>query len=448
MRRFTLFFVCIALMIGGGILAQDETIPLLDMLALVPDTPDSRTEIYYADSTAISEAYPGAEIPADMAQFEASRDVEEASDAGFGNALWWSVFLNYSTTSPNRANLLSVAETMPDIVGFGFFDIEREITYGTPPRASAIFSLRSNLQLVRDAFSNQGFTQADNPDAELWCGAVGCEGGTNFNPAERLSENPFGGDLGRQQPMVIGDGFLMSSPALEIVEAHINATNNAIPSLADNPDYAAAVSAAAGYGPLLQAFFLDGSLLLDVQTALPIDPSMLARADRQERRAFIDSLLARFEDGAETLPAYNLLMFADTANNSQHLALVLLTYNDQSSAELAAEILPDRILSAQSMMTRRPLAELLAERRVDDITAEVVEADNGKFVVVLRLGTLKGTAEEVFDLRPGNFDTAEIAPPGITYRMLLQGVFSRDLSWLSTVPVEEQQALLEEMANE
>lgn len=103
--------------VSGLTAAQDTTTPpLLEMLANVPDSAESRTELYFEDQRAIESAYAPAEMPTDFADFEAVIDgLDEQSDVK-PKAIWWQVF-NF-TSSSTTATYLREYATMPDVVGF------------------------------------------------------------------------------------------------------------------------------------------------------------------------------------------------------------------------------------------------------------------------------------------------------------------------------------------
>ena len=49
--------------------------------------------------------------------------------------------------------------------------------------------------------------------------------------------NPFGGHLGRSEPIFVGDGVLLNSPIDTLVDAMVAAYQDSAPSLADTPEF-------------------------------------------------------------------------------------------------------------------------------------------------------------------------------------------------------------------
>lgn len=443
--RITIVLIAMLLMFVTGAAAQPEAdSPLLEMLARVPALPTNRGMITFADFEAIETAYAPAQRPHDWAAFQAWQDSEEDAPENLPYLLWWVVFGRFS--SAESARFLMEAGNMPAALGIDYFEIDQELNYGTPPEASDQLAGDFDLDVVRAAFAARGYTQAASDDVELWCGEVGCEGGLTVNPRNRLVSNPFGGELGRIQPLLIEDNALISSPGIEAIEDHIAVAAGEARSLADAREYQAAVNAMTTDGTLLQAMFVDGEPLLRFATTSPattlglFSPQMTA-----EQRA---EILRRLLEDYETLPQFTLLAIADVVTETEQQARLILIYSSREDAERAAELLPGRIAAYQSMMVRRQLTELLEERHVEDIRYEVVEdGAANRTALVIAFAAQKGTPEEIVQFNQMLLDPSGYPPvafPGALFRTFAQMVVSADLGWLSTVPREEIEALLEE----
>jgi len=157
----------------------------------------------------------------------------------------------------------------------------------------------------------------------------------------------------------------------------------------------------------------------------------------EERDALLERL---FNDGVdfEPLPLYDLILFADTATGEQHVTYMALVYQNVEDAEIAAQVIPERLNSYNSMRTRRSLGEMLEEQLQNDITTSVVTTDDGPAVMVLRMGTPQGTLEEVVmrtELRVNPPDM-DITFPGAGFRLFMDMLFSRDAGWLSVLTPE------------
>jgi hypothetical protein len=428
-----------------GIFDDDGDNPLLDALTIIPDTSASRTgELYYTDISAIQQAYPGATMPADLAAFEAADDAETPDDPFFAEQVWWRIFRNISS-GPQSMQMLAVAslqgEDVSGMIGFDLFQTTQLVGYGRPPENATVLYGDFDNDAIRAAYSDLGFAQADADDADLWCGPDGCESGTQVDPAGRLPSNPFGGNLGRKQPMVIGEGYLMSSAVLPMVEAHIAAVNGEAPMLAEDDRYIAAAEAITQYGPVMQVTILDGEGVLQLQNQPLVPPSTMLDEDA------VTTLRERLTENLESyeaLPGYNLLIFADTASEDEQIALLGLVYEDLEDAERAAEIIPARLATATSFFIRDLWSEIFAERRLTPTTT-VYESGSGQAVMLLELRTPKATTEEIIEVTTVSLTGSdlELAAPGIAYRILFNALVQSDLSWLSTANTADLQAAID-----
>lgn len=444
--RHLLMFLALVLLALNPIRAQDDA-PLLAVLALIPDTAQTRTEITYNDRAAITEAYPAA-IPPSLA---AARNPNPNTRNPFTRrqntrqAVWWAVY-STTTTSPSVPFINFDADTQR-LVGFSLFDIQQEAQYGAAPANATLFVLGYDAGAVQDALAARGFAAAPDVADGLWCGPGGCANGAEPNLREREPGDPFGGQLGRKQPLVLGDGYLLSSPSLEQVEAHLAAAADPSTSLRANPRYALLAETAASYGPVIQALFLDGEPLASVRDTADL-AQLLPLLDADERAAYVERRLAQLDALPGDLPPYNLLLLADTATDDAQVVLVLLSYDTVAAAEAAAEVVPARVAAHYSLARQGPLAEELDALYVEAVTAEVVPGDGERAALVLRFTAPKApNAEALLDLAlNGPTDTQPYPPPGAVFRLLVAGVFARDVGWLSAVPLAEERALLAELA--
>lgn len=442
MLRLIVLLVMILSLLNSAAAQEDAPaeIPLLDMLSLVPNTLQSRvSEMYFNDRVAIVNAYEGALMPEDWAEFEGlNPDNEDPNDPRFGEVVWWRIYLNNSSSQLGRN--ITAGDEMEQVTGFDFFEVERELFYGTPPSTGVILEGGFDLESVREAYSALGLVEWSTEGAELWCPEAGCDTGleTNFDNLNRA--NPFGGDLGRRQPMVLGDGYLMSSADNTVVDAHIQTVNGSTPSLADVPEYAAGVEAMSSIGTLIQAMILDGEILLSVQQDSSLVSNVVAGVPIEQIRALIREQLEDFQE----LPVYSLMMLGDTATEDQHIGMVALVYGDAETAELAGDVIQNRLTNYESLRYARAMADILAERY---LTVETSVVESGDLAVLLvQLVTPKATPEEIIAITDVSRDHGDLERtfPGAAYRLLVDAVISRDMGWLSTVTRAELEGLLDE----
>ena len=415
--------------------AQDslESQPLLKMLANIPNTSQSRTEIYFNDRKAVETAYPPAKMPKDWAEFKAMSDAKGKNVDLLPVDIWWRVWRNQQ--SALTARYMMTSESTPSIAGFDYFQIEQEMTYGTPPAQTLQLAGRFNLDAVRAAFSSRGYTRQDKDGVEMWCPAEGCESGAKTNLADRNPANPFGGELGRSQPLIIKDGMLISSPDETVMQNHVDLVAGKEQSLADLPQYRAVADAITADGSLMQAYFWDGELIAQMGILSPASVLLGEKATPELVKKFFQDMLKTYKP----IPAYQLLAFADIASDSEQIGAVALVYDTEAEAKATADALPTRINDYVSIATKQPLTKMLKDRKVKEPKIDIVSS-NGKYVVVIKLATRKATPEEIQQFIVTNPNTPDVTAPGLIYRMLVSAAMQRDLGWLGTVSLADIEA--------
>ncbi len=426
-----MFPIVVIMLISFGFMpaaAQSDIPPLLEMLSHVPNTPASRGETYFTDHRAIETAYPPAQMSTDWTAFK-QLDAENASRPGMmPMALWWHVFMNTSTSQ--LSTFFAQDGDMPNAIGIDFFSIDRELYYGILNQKTLQLEGRFDLDGVRKALTARGYKLSDS-GVELWCSPSGCDSGHQVNLADQNPANPFGGNLGRQQSVLMENGLLLSSPSTAMMDDHIAVAEGSLQSLADEPDYRAVVTALSQRGTILQAYFGDGDVLpalsqLETLTPLPQTP--------EQTRTLLQSLLPDYE----TLPPYELVVFADTVTDTEQAAQVVLVYSDATSVKQAVDIIPKRIASFQSLVDGRPWTDILKNRGVETVKAEVSkDAETGKYLAVFTLATPKATPEQILALTPNNPNPPTVTAPGLVFGLLMNAASHRDLPWLSMVTRED-----------
>jgi hypothetical protein len=422
--------VLVAMLLGLSLVAAQENVdeqPLLKMLANVPDNATSRSEIYFNDRKAVEAAYPSAKLPADWSAFAAYRDDKGKSDSFKPIDLWWKVWRNQQ--SSRIAQYMGVSDEMANVVGFDFFTIEQEMNYGQPPQQTLQLSGAFDLDKVRAALTGQGYSRQDQGGVEVWCGADGCDSGAKTNLKDRNPSNPFGGDLGRKWPIIVQDNTLIGTPDATVIQNHVAVKSGNSASLGDAPEYRAAVEALTKNGVLMQAYFWDGDVLTGMSQLDPI----LITAKPELRKKIIADILKNYEP----LPVYKLLAFGDVASDSQSAGEVALVYSSEDDAKKAAEILPKRLSNYTSLISQRPLTQLLADRGVTQPDVQVINS-NGQYVVLVSFATAKLSINDILSMKSPAADSGsgDVIPPGSIYRLLVASAMQRDLGWLNTTPRE------------
>jgi hypothetical protein len=402
-RKLTLLLLVLIVILPGTATtsAQDTgDHPLLRMLALIPDVPSVRENngipVAYLDRRAIETHRAGAAQPQSWAEWRALSD---ARDPSF--ALWMAAFDSVAA-GPDWIGqiLLNGAENMVDAVGFDYFDITRALSYGQPPAVTDILEGDFDISAVGIALSNREFTETDRNGIALWCGLAGCENGLDIDFAAINMANPFGGRLGRTQPLVVLPGYLVSSPVYDRIEDTFNVLTGAQSSLADAPDFRAAADAIIRTGTLLQALFLDPN------TAFDSPPP----------------------DNADPLLVYSLAAVAQVVNDPDELTLIALVFDDVSQAQAAAGLVEQRLSAYESLVDGRLFTEVLEERGLvsRDVAVYFSEAA-GKSVLIITFRKSLPTD----GLQQDESGLERYEPSGLIFRTLVNALYQRDLNWLA-----------------
>lgn len=383
-------------------LAQDTQTPLLDILNAVPDELEIRESlIAFTDFEALVAAREGAITPESWEQF--------GEDESEGAGLYMATLRGIGYGPSFMQYLFTGGDQWEETIGIDFFSVDRVLYFGFPPTDANIMVGDFDTDAVAEAHTARNYTSEPVGDFTLWCGEVGCENGSQVDPANRNISNPFGGDLGRQKPFIVSDSMIIDSADLSLLLLAEDAVTDKVSSLADNANYMTAVHSVDSDNMLTQALFIHPSQIL-------LDTAPLVMAGETEK---IEELMEQ----AAGLPPYNLVMIADTATDREQVVYVTLVYRSLTDAETAIDVIPSRLESMESFLTQELFSEMLAKRGVTDIvaTATLDEETN------LAMAVLKFHAP-LADNEPD--EILGYVASGIVYRQFVQMVFARDTNWM------------------
>ncbi|MBC7810494.1 MAG: hypothetical protein H7175_05075 [Burkholderiales bacterium] len=391
----------------------------MQMLALVPDNATVRgagITVGYADYDAALANREGAAQPESHAQFMAMLDARD-------DAARLALMSIPGSGPPNFRDYFQQLGEMPELVGFDFFDIEQGLFFGAPPSIGIVLSGDFDADAIGTAYSTRGYTESDVDGMTLWCPADGCDTGLQQNLRGHNPGNPFGGHLGRSEPLLIAPDYVVDSADIATIEASAAALTDERPSLADDESYRAAVEAITSEGVLIQAQFIEAALLRPFDVASMIQPfgddsGILTNEDALTE--FLDELR-----GYGELPPYLLATIADVIIDDQQVAVIALVYNDATSAETAGATLVQRFFNLSSLRYDRPYIELVAGREATIDAPRVFTSEStGKSVALFRIiGALPSSTPD---------EDGMIVQGSMLYQLLATMLYSRDLYWLAT----------------
>ena len=381
----------------------------------VPETVAAGDQLIgYVDYRAVEEARPGAAQPTSFAALAALRAANDPSAR-----LWMAAYQGISSGSHDLLQSVMIGGPhWPDLLGLDFFDVDREVAFGAPPSDGAVMFGQFDPAAIATAFAARGYTATDQNGRTLLCGAEGCDAGTKVHIEDRDPQNPFGGNLGRAQPLAVSAAELDSSADIETVRGLLDTASGTAPSLMDDPSYRAAAEASEGDATVIQASFVPGAMVSADLASLLSQGGDDARAE-----------LARIAASFTPIPAYDLLFLADGASDAEQIVRVGLVYEDPADAQEAVDVIAERLDTLPSLVTRTPLRQVLDDRGVTSVEKSVVPSSDGTRSVALlefRAPIASSEPDPATGLLQGS---------SIVYGTLVRMVLARDLLWLSpTLP--------------
>lgn len=407
------FLFVVLLVVSSAVVAQGAEPAdsrLLQMMAVIPVTPETLSvsdPLSYLDYRAVEATIPG------LMPFTHYAEFAQADDAR--RSLWLAAARRFMSGPVEHLQYLAIpeVETMPQVVGFDVFEIDQGVLWGQPPTTGTFFVGDFDREAIRAAFTNREYTQEDLDGVEVWCPANGCDSGAQTNMrARNPGANPFGGQFGRQEPIILGDGWIFSSPSPDALELQITVLAGGASSVLALPQFSATANALLRRGEVLQVQFVNpGGLNRD-------DPVAQSSASREASPADVQT------SSHAPLPPYSLVALADLVapDNEDDLAVVALAYSSEADAQEAGRLLMERLQVATTWGDGQPWMTLLDRHdvRVDGVQV-LADDDTGWFITLLTFrnpgaGMQMGAAE---------------VTPGAGYRLLIDRLYRQDLPWLA-----------------
>jgi hypothetical protein len=414
---------------------------LINMLALIPDTPnvhfteeDFLPVVSYIDYEAIVAMRPGAPQVNGWEELQLLEDSEdEDKSASFG--LWRSAISgihsgpDFIWRNENEVN---------DLMGFDFFEIERGVNYSYATNGITIFDGDFDEEAIGIAFSNRGYIFQNFDGGTLWCGLNGCDG-TSVDIQNTNNLNPFGGDLGRVQPLLILDNYLISSPSFENIEIYSSIINHSQPTLADNPYYRAAANSITDRGTLIQVQFFDPSHFI-IEDAKDLAREIASREtalrkhslgppNEQELQEIVEKIVEYWQEHYTSIPLYSLVALADIVEGNKQVTIIALVYDTVDDAHVGSEILHRRLIEYPfTVLGYRQLTEALDDRQaIIEAPYVYTDVDSGKSVAIVSLHAPMPSQNPLFI-----GGKHELYPmPSTVFRLFVAMLYRGESHWLT-----------------
>ncbi|MFO7544622.1 MAG: hypothetical protein R6W77_03915 [Trueperaceae bacterium] len=295
--------------------------PLLAMLAFVPDTVAARTGGVPGLSFADYGAAFGVNVvtvPSTHQEFAALTDDARAS--------WVAAFQRLQTGPQQlRQYVPLMIESMPELLGIEWFDIERALGYGSPPYLSVVLSADVDAARLGEHLAERDFEEASLEGVTVWHRS---EDG-QVNMAWREPGDPFVGPVGMAARVTVLPGHLIGNSYWSMTRAAVSTFRRQYPSLADSPDYRTLAEAISqGDGALIQAQFLG-----------PLDVGFVS----DDPFGILLEGAAPVTREGPALEPYGLAVLADRQEGADQVAVIAVLYQDVGAAERAAAVLAERL---------------------------------------------------------------------------------------------------------
>ena len=137
------------------------------------------------------------------------------------------------------------------------------------------------------------------------------------------------------------------------------------------------------------------------------------------------ALLAELASTFVPIPPYELVAIVDGATATEQVVSIALVYDRAEDAAVAADVIPRRLDTMESLALRQPLSEVLASRSVSSVTSRVVTSsvgDRATALIELRAPLASDQPDP---------DSGRLTPSSLVDRMIMDMVLRRDALWLA-----------------
>ncbi len=338
----------VTLLCAAPLRAQDDSPdnPLLRLLSYVPDAEVYREFISYGDLALWHERW-------GLERIQSVQDLEARSDREDPAVPATLFVLTRQTGAPNALGIsYLLSENLRGYLGLDILNADRFIEAGNPPGTLTVVESAAS-GAVPGALAESGYSESALGEATLF------SKGEDFEINLRDGDMPRTAQLAALNRVALLDDAVIIARATAVAEGAVAAGSGELPSLADNPVFAAgalAVSdpALVGDGALVGAIFMGQAEPLDIVRILG------SRGTLEQADAVRQAL-----DIGVTLPAYDLAVFATRSRADDTQLVLALVFPPGVDAQAATDALLMRMKRYTSLRTNELLMDLWAERGVE-----------------------------------------------------------------------------------
>lgn len=367
---YRLILACLCLFWCVSCTTAQDTPPTSDhpLVTMLKRTPMrfANEELYYLDFRAVEDALAYVDRP-------------PAGQIFYND---WTGYAQRWVSAPRILDMLLPArDTYMVMMGFELRDVNRLFTFGALPDTATIWWGEFDEEAIRNAHLARGFSPVIVQDAEAWCYSGDCSTDIEINLRGRGDGNLFNSGTGNSVPFLIWDDLLISTLQQTILEALARVADG--DSLYDNPDIRALAQASTATEGLLVNWIVIPAVNADMMSGVEV---------------ILDDLKSQVADTYNPLPMYNAVAIADRQEGDDMVALVMVVYADESTAQTAAIELEARIANFNDYINRRSatLEPIWSSVSGFSISQSVYVSDMGRYVAVIRMAYDTPTEEQAF----------------------------------------------------
>ncbi|MBW8012782.1 MAG: hypothetical protein FVQ83_16310 [Chloroflexi bacterium] len=315
--------------------------PVLDLLRFIPDTSDYRRYVYYGDADAWHTSW-------DIPRID---DYEELEGLDRESLAFWMRLLPEQTTPPQSLGTQYLrVDDQRGYYGFDIFVVDRYLEAGSPPETITVIEHNIDQDQIAEALDDSGYdSESLDPEGELY---------SINEDYEIVMDFPTrSGALGNLNRILLLDSQLILAKATEVIDVSVEAYTGEQDSLAENPDYIAAVSAIEDL-EVSETSELVGMMFMDGDQLSGMDIYITAIVGSQASQEVRDTVQADLEDYSDPeLPTFSLAAFATRHTNGETYLILAVVFPEDEDPESAAEILANRMENYVSIFTGRDFSE-------------------------------------------------------------------------------------------
>ena len=323
----------------------------LQLLGMIPDTPEMRASVVINDYTMIRHVGMSLSGPDDVEEdLERIRDQYRSAQWDVPLVVAQDVFLGPLNLQDNRSRNLEVNQNRR-YLAFDYVNMDQSVVAGFPPHTIDLIAGRFDPRLTDEAIS--ACSECPSPSREEHRGIRFYAWGEDYRTDTHRSFSPPAFDsLGRGGRIAVLDSFVIRTLGTSEMESVIDASLNEVPSLADVQEFRVLTDMMHRLGAYI-VFLSDEAERFKPGPALSEDMGPLLR------------------------PYEAYAMGAGVDSDGSYMALVLL-HSDSKSAEDNVELLRRIMQEEHSVDQKRPWTELV------DVERSQVRADGRVLLARLR----------------------------------------------------------------